>query len=256
MKISEKILLRLSRRPQEKDLPAGQQKWDIDSALDILKSEFPNFLRDIHGKRILDFGCGVGFQSVALIKSGAKFVLGVDIDRQDLEKAGNLRDLLGYQSQIKFVSQIGPEYKKFFDIIISQNSMEHFLNPEEVINLWKNALNDNGSILITFGPPWYAPYGAHMQFFTNVPWVNVLFPESTVMSVRKHFRDDGAKRYEDVEGGLSRMSVAKFERIVANCGMRIEFKKYNCVKGINALGHLPGVRELFINQITCVLKKK
>lgn len=75
------------------------------------------------------------------------------------------------------------------------------------------------------------------------------------MKVRSNFRSDGATKYEEVESGLNKMSVTKFERIVANAKLTIDFRNYSCVKGFNFLGKLPLIRELFINHISCVLTK-
>jgi hypothetical protein len=119
----------------------------------------------------------------------------------------------------------------------------------------KRLLAPGGVVMITFCPPWFAPYGSHMHFFTKVPWVNLLFSERTVMSVRSRFRADGAKRYEDVEMGLNRMTIRKFERIIAASGMTVAWRQYVCVKKLNALSRVPLVRELFINVASCVLVK-
>ena len=50
-----------------------------------------------------------------------------------------------------------------------------------------------------------------------------------------------------------KMSVKKFETIITACGLKMEKKKYDCVKGLNLLGKLPVLRELFINQVTGLL---
>ena len=76
------------------------------------------------------------------------------------------------------------------------------------------------------------------------------------MQVRNRFRDDGAVRYEDVEGGLNRMTVARFERLVRESGLHVDWKRYRCVKGANVLQVLPRLRELFINHVSCVLRKE
>lgn len=120
----------------------------------------------------------------------------------------------------------------------------------------KSALNQNGMIFITFGPPWLAPYGSHTQFFTPLPWVNILFSENTVMRVRNNFRNDGAKRYADAEGGLNKMTISGFERIIARSCMKMQYRRYDSLKRLNLLGHLPIVRELFINQVNCILRKE
>ena len=108
---------------------------------------------------------------------------------------------------------------------------------------------------MTFGPPWYAPYGGHMHFFTRLPWATLLFDEGTVMRVRARFRDDGATRYAELEEGLNRMSLARFERLVAETGLTVTYRRDDQVRGQRWLGRLPLLRELFTNQVSCALAR-
>ena len=94
-----------------------------------------------------------------------------------------------------------------------------------------------------------------MVFFTKVPWVHVWFSERTVMRVRSRFRGDGATRYEDVEGGLNRMTLAKFERIIRASGMSLEYLKYHPTKGLPLMDKLPLVREFMVSAATCILRR-
>ena len=109
--------------------------------------------------------------------------------------------------------------------------MEHFPDPAAVLHQMKRLIHDNGKILITFGPPWYAPYCAHMHFFCKVPWINIWFSERTIMRVRSLYRDDGAERFVDVEKGLNKMSLKKFENVISENGLNIESINYKAVKG-------------------------
>lgn len=254
MSLAEKILLSLSRDLKAQDCISGRQEWNMDNALSLLCGVFPNYLNLIKDKEILDFGCGSGYQVIALAKSGAKYVVGIDINHEALRKAQDMANALDLQKKVKFNHVLEDTLKGRFDIVISQNSMEHFRDPIEILLEMKSALKKGGLLLITFGPPWFAPYGSHMQFFTKLPWVNIMFNEETVMAVRSRFRNDGATKYEGVEGGLNRMTVAKFEHIIATIGLVIEYKRYDCVKGLNFLGTIPFLRELFINHITCLLR--
>jgi SAM-dependent methyltransferase len=253
--VSERLLLFLSRKPGTVDYEAGRDHWAVEDALSQLCRVFPNFHARIVGKEILDLGCGTGYQTAALARMGAKHVVGLDTNRTLLETARKLAGELDVTEKVEFIDRFEKRLESRFDIIISQNSMEHFKDPAEALNEMKAASKDDGVILISFGPPWFAPFGSHMHFFVKVPWVNVLFDEETVLNVRSHFRNDGATRYEQVEGGLNKMSVAKFERLIRDSGLRMEYKKYDCVKGINFIAGLPLLRELFVNNISCRLVK-
>lgn len=75
------------------------------------------------------------------------------------------------------------------------------------------------------------------------------------MKVRSRFRSDGATKYEDVESGLNKMTIAKFERIIMSSNLKIEFKSYKCIKGINVLSKVPFLREYFINHVSVILSR-
>src|SRR5262249_30736755 len=184
--LSERLLLFLSRRPGTVDYKAGQDHWAVDDALLQLCRVFPNFLTRIAGKEILDFGCGTGYQSVALARMGAKHIVGLDINATFLDKARELARESGLTEQVRFADRFEEDFKGRFDIVISQNSMEHFKDAAGALAEMKAALKGDGVILITFGCPWFSPYGSHMHFFVKVPWVNILFSENTVMTVRSY----------------------------------------------------------------------
>jgi len=251
VKLAERLLLSLSRQPTT---TAGNA-CSLENALSLLSSSFPGFESGIAGNEILDFGCGEGLQSAAMGLRGAKRVLGLDINPRSLEHARMLAADLRLHD-VKFAERLEPRDRGAFDIVISQNSMEHFPDPGAVLEEMKSALKPKGRILITFGPPWFSPYGSHMSFFTPVPWVNILFPQSAVMQVRSRYISDGAIRYEEVEGGLNRMTVHKFERLVEGCGLSQTYRRYQCVKRLDFLSKLPLARELLVNHIACVLEAR
>jgi len=252
---SEQALLLLSRRPGTHDYTAGKNEWRVEDALSILCRVFPDFVSTIRGMHVLDYGSGTGYQVAALAKNGASYVAGIDTNPKCLLAARELVRNLNLQDQVEFFDSFDARLKGRFDIVIAQNSMEHFPDPALRLQEMAAALRPNGRVFVTFGPPWFAPYGSHMFFFTKLPWVNIVFDETTVLNVRRHFRHDGAKRYEDVESGLNRMTVRKFERLLADANVRVLFKKYECVKNIDFLGSIPVIRELFVNHISIIFTK-
>lgn len=251
MRISEKILLLLSRKPESNDNPLSSS--NLNNALDLLCKAFPLILNEIKDKIILDFGCGSGSQAIELVNRGAMFVVGLDTNPKALNNAINYAKEKGIENRTQFKEVLGENDKEKFDIIISQNSMEHFKDPLSILCSMKTSVKKGGKIYITFGPPWFAPYGSHMHFFTKMPWINILFSEKTVMNVRRYFRQDGASKYEEVKSGLNKMSINKFEKLASICGLKIRYKKYRCVKNLDFLSKIPVLKEIVINRVNCIL---
>ena len=212
--------------------------------LETLERVFPDFIEEVKGLTICDYGCGEGKQ-VAELSKHAAYVMGVDINIDKCPKP---------LSNVAFVTDVKARPCNF-DVVISQNAMEHFEDPELALLEMKCMLKPRGRIFLTFGPPWYAPYGAHMFHFTNIPWVHLLMPEWLLMKWRSKYRKDGAKRYEEVEGGLNRMTVARFEKAVNDLGLELLYEKVEAVKGLKLLAALPFVREFFTNHISVILYK-
>lgn len=255
MSVGEHILLMLSRPRGVSGSPGGEEVR-LDEALLLLQRVYPDLGALVSGKRVVDFGCGAGLQGIALARRYGCSVVGVDSNARTLMTAARNATRFGASpGEVRFVEHVSPDSAGGFDVVISQNSFEHFAYPDRVLHTMGSLLGDGGLILLTFGPPWFAPFGSHMYFFCGLPWVNILFPEAAVLKARSHFRHDGARRYEEVESGLNRMTIRKFERIVASCGMRVRYRKYECVKRIDALSRLPGFRELFINHVSVILEK-
>jgi len=255
VELAEKLLLLMTKKPLLADCQPGTNNHsDPRSALSILCRVYPGFIRSIVGKRILDFGCGEGWQAIALAQKGAASVVGVDKNPTYVRKARELADRFQLRDWVTFTQSPGA-FKPEFDMVISQNSMEHFSEPAKALDEMKSALRAGGSLFITFGPPWFAPYGSHMEFMTSIPWINIWFAENTVMRVRARFKSDRATRYEEVEGGLNKMTVGRFEKLTAQCGMEVRYKKYECVKGMTFLASVPLIREVFINHVSYILVK-
>ena len=107
MRLTEKILLLLSRKAESNDYQQSSVDYNLDNALDLLCKVFPTFLSDIKNKTILDFGCGLGLQTLALSFKGARFVVGIDTNHEVLEKARNSANKNGLKDRTEFINKIG-----------------------------------------------------------------------------------------------------------------------------------------------------
>ncbi|MDO8467399.1 MAG: methyltransferase domain-containing protein [Nanoarchaeota archaeon] len=254
MGLSERILLMLSKNPG-KFVSLEDDIFGEGISLSKLRRVFPNFLAEIRGKRVLDYGCGYGTETIGLALNGAKYIAGLDINERFLEVARKNSNELSLSERMLFFSGPNEELKEGFDIVLSHNSMEHFSDPYKTTEDMKDFLKPGGQMYISFGPLWLSPRGSHMDF-TEIPWVNVLFDEETVMRVRSKYKDDGAKKYEEVRGGLNKMTVHKFEKLIEGSQLEVIYMKYDCIKRLNFLASIPLAREFLINNVGCILKKK
>ena len=244
-----RFLLVFCRSPGSPDYSMSGIHYDPGNELDVFQEVFPNLRREIAGKCVIDFGSGLGYQSMALAVAGARRVVGIEIDEQRIEIGRARITEQGLARKVCFERKIPNGLRA--DVILSQNSFEHFLDSKRILAEMSAALAPGGKIYITFAPPWNAPWGAHMAFFCRLPWVHLFFPERTIMEVRSLFRPGTERTYREV--GLAQMSLAQFERTVKSSGLQIQFRRYDCIRGMNALQWTP-LRELFVNRVSCVLR--
>src|SRR5581483_5364790 len=215
--IGERVLLKFCRPVDSPPYPGGTDRATIDNALDFLKKTVPDFLGLIRGKSILDFGCGYGQQAAALVLAGAANVTGLDLPRPDLQARWSQIEGLGLKNLRLTTSR--PD--GLFDVVLSCSSFEHFSDPAAILQQMREYARPGGLVIVSFAEPWLSPRGSHADGFTRLPWVNVFFSEKTVLRVRSRYKNDGAQRYEDVEGGLNRMTVRRFENLMRTSGMTI-----------------------------------
>jgi ubiquinone/menaquinone biosynthesis C-methylase UbiE len=262
MRFREKLLLKLCRPPVvDKDNSATVEK-DIHydpQCMDIYKVYFGDkFQNSIRNKKVLDFGCGFGTQLIGAIKLGAAAATGIEIEERFREifkkmakeegmadraffEVGSLENLVENSSQ---------------DVILCQNSFEHFKKPEYIIGEFYRILKPNGKVFVHFGPLWYHPFGGHMFFMFRYPWFHLLFSEKSIMNVRKLYRDDGAEKLSEVEGGLNRMTIKKFKSLVKENKFETEYLKVYSFKNIPVIANIPYIGEFFARSIAAILVKQ
>ena len=244
-----RLLRALSRPLDAPDYPGGTSRANLGTALDFLKKTVPEFMDLTAHRSILDFGCGFGLQAAALARLG-RDVTGLDLPRQVFQPTW--RQLMDDYPNL-LLTTVAPA--RTFDVVYSCSSFEHFADPAHVLGLMRELVAPGGVLVIAFAEPWYSPRGHHMDSFTRMPWVNLLFRESDVMAVRALYRPDGATRYEEVEGGLNRMTVARFERLMRDSGLRVRSLRLIPVRGIPYVTRVPLLRELLTASCSAVLAK-
>lgn len=112
----------------------------------------------LRGKTVLEAGCGTGELSNAIALLGAKKVIGVDLSKNSVKKAKELKKRFCVKNaeffEMNLLENAFKENKKF-DLIISYGVLHHTENPRKAFENIARHLKRNGTISIglynTFG---------------------------------------------------------------------------------------------------------
>jgi SAM-dependent methyltransferase len=217
------LLERVARPPVESH---SLQVPDVPSCFRKLGEHFGSTFRtSLCGKTVLDYGCGRGEAVVAAAKLGADMVIGLDIRQSVLDQGRELAEREKVKEKCFFLNATKAgacdQYHDRIDTVLSLDAFEHYRFPERELYQMRELLRPGGTLFISFGPPWWHPYGCHMMFMGAPPWAHLMFSEKAIMTLRTRYRSDGAKRFEDVEGGLNRMTIRRFEKSIESSGLQV-----------------------------------
>lgn len=223
------------------------------SRADRVLDQFPELRRHVPGSMVVDYGCGEGETTVALAKAGAREAIGVDIREVLLRRAERRGREAGVENRCRFINNSTPAslepWNGTVDIVLSINAFPHYLEPEKELRRIIELLRPGGRLHVSFGPPWWHPNGCQLMPLGAPPWAHVIFTEGTLLAVRDRLRGDGAERFEHIEGGLTRMTVRRFRRLLESSELAI--RSFECVP-IRRLRPLAGGvigRELFTSVV-------
>ena len=220
---------------------------------------------DVSRKAALDVGCGNGQLCLELAHRGAERVVGVNIGNLELAGQNHAAEVSTVKERVELVrtdgslSELGAER---FDLVFSKDSFEHFSEPERILEAMIEVLAPGGQLVIGFGPLWKGPTGGHIGFMTQLPWAHLLFPEDVIMEERKRFRPhEDARRFEDILGGLNKMTLARFESLMGATGLHCRYFATNVsdnpvVRAMAVVRKIPPLREYFTASVHSIWEKR
>jgi SAM-dependent methyltransferase len=193
--------------------PGGSGTHSMDGSVYANRSKLRTLLGDAllsetRDATVIDFGCGIGTEAVELAKAGARRVIGVDIQEHLLAEAREHARSQGVADRVRFATTA----EEPADVIVSLDSFEHFEDPAGILRIMHGLLRPGGQVIASFGPTWYHPLGGHL--FSVFPFAHLIFTERALIRWRSDFKTDGATRFSEVAGGLNRMTISRFERLV------------------------------------------
>jgi 2-polyprenyl-3-methyl-5-hydroxy-6-metoxy-1,4-benzoquinol methylase len=101
------------------------------------------------GKKVLEFGCGTGINSVIMAMRGASLTL-VDSSQKALDIVRQNLDCLGLDAELLKMDVFDFREKNKYDLAHSEGLVEHFLPPkrQEIVDMHARAVKKGGRVLI------------------------------------------------------------------------------------------------------------
>jgi len=269
---------------QAKRTVRDYQKWEYDEIVRIYKDFAPWW--ELQGKRLLDVGCGLGGKLPFYAEQGARKVIGVDLRPFSAFAAAHLACEQGKSSGVICVAIADgltlPFQDNSFDAIISVNVFEHVVDPLSVLQECYRVLRPNGYLYLYF-PPFYSPWGAHLDGWINFPWPHLIFSEQNLVraaaqvelqkSLNAQFIPPAQVFWANLDTlpELNRLTIRQFLELVN----RAKFKILECrllpvgrhflqsiqlggffLIFLKILSLVPRINELIVTKIVCVMIKE
>lgn len=115
----------------------------------------------------------------------------------------------------------------------------------------RTLLKSDGCLFVSFGPIWHHPYGGHL--FSVFPWAHLIFTEHALIRWRSDFKTDGATRFHEVAGGLNKMTIKRWEALVAQSGFKLTYFELVPIRPAKRL-HCRLTREWFTSLVRARLE--
>lgn len=232
--------------PRPARVPAPTDILDTNVFRDALERAFGRDLeRAVAGRTVLDLGCGEGGHALALGTMGAR-VVGADLQRRFDAAAAVARER---DLPVRFVHGSTAALRDgAFDRVLSHDAFEHFSEPAAVLAEMARLTRPGGEVRIKFGPPWKNPWGRHMggTVRRDRPWVHLFVPERVVMRAHSayHGKPRLLERYAELPGGLNRMTVGRFRRLL-DAEPRLTVRRFEVlpIRRLRPIARLPFLRE-------------
>ncbi|MEL6863635.1 MAG: class I SAM-dependent methyltransferase [Bacteroidota bacterium] len=189
-------------------------------------------LFDLTGKRVMDFGCGMGGMTLWYARQWDCQVYGYDIDghhmqiAQELKKTHQANRVTFAQRNI-LTDPIKEEER--FDVIFMNDVAEHIELPilEQVFRQMSIALKPGGRLFVSY-PPWRSPYASHVTHAVKIPWCQFLPGGLLHRLIEKNNEELVGELESDLVSayyGLNHLTHSKLMSVLNDLPLEITYRK-------------------------------
>jgi SAM-dependent methyltransferase len=236
-------------------------------------AKFFDLMERCQGVDVIDIGCGLGGRACFLADHGAKSVVGIDINEQEIEQARTLAHKAG-SSNIIFKHQSAADCSaggESYDIAILVDSLEHVTDPLETLNQACRLLKPGGVCYFsTWG--WYHHQASHLASIIPIPFSTVFFSDRQILDAVRRIVDKpyytptvwdssppslrwrNIKSLHDRPGEyLNKYSISQFERSVRASdfaefrtrALGFDSRRHRWLGLVNGFARIPVFREVY-----------
>lgn len=205
----------------------------------LIKEKF-----DLTGKKVLDFGCGMGGMTLWYATNWDCQVTGLDIDNHHVSIAKRMQEKYGVQNvEFRVQNVLDAPLDEKYDYVFMNDVAEHVPYPvlKEIFQQLGRLLADGGRVFVTY-PPWKSPYASHVTHAVKVPWCQFL-PEKTLLGMIEKNNQVlvGDEESDLVEAykGLNHLTHKNLINTLEDTGLKPVYRKSHCI-----LNRLPGAKNM------------
>lgn len=241
-------------------------RWEYESGKALL-DEFADYFGSLDGGLMLDIGCGLGGKTAIYAEAGARAV-GVDIQHGYVSQAVAFNKARGTTAEfIVANAETLPFPNDCFDLIVANDSMEHFSRPDIALSEIARVVRPGGTIYLFF-TPWGSPLGSHLYDYIRTPWCHLIFSDRmlreilTVAFEKRGVPDPASEADSEMSSyrsDLNRISIRRYRGIVQNnpdLEVIVEKLKPPKFTFLAPLTRVPGVREYITGTVVAFLRKR
>lgn len=201
------------------DAPLGRVRATVRAGRDNMRATLLSWLPDdLHGKRILDAGCGTGALAIEVARRGAE-VVAIDLSPTlvDLARSRLPTDVahrIDFRSGDMLDSALG-----HFDHAVAMDSIIHYRTEDAVNALAKLAERTSASILFTFAPrtpllAFMISVGRIFPRGNRAPWLEPMAEEkiASLMAVNEALKPWSTGRTRRVSSGFYQSQAMEWTR--------------------------------------------